>query len=239
MALALLDDVLGATGGADWWRGLQGFTVHLSIRGELLARKHGAVNLKDLVVEGRTREQSLEIIGFTSPNLRALYQPGRVALETSEGQLLRERRVESSAFADQVKLNTWDDLLLAYICGNFIWNYLAVPFILTEPDVMTEMLEPIAATDTWRRLKVRLPPRIVTHSPVQILHFDQEGRLRRLDYVSGKGPCKGIAQMLSGHQRFSGWLVPTLCRVLKVGANGHGTGRSALIDVEIFDAIVE
>jgi hypothetical protein len=39
----------------------------------------------------------------------------------------------------------------------------------------------------------------------------------------------------SGHQRFSGILVPTLCRVSAIGANAVPVGNPALLDVEIFD----
>jgi hypothetical protein len=41
--------------------------------------------------------------------------------------------------------------------------------------------------------------------------------------------------MFSGHQRFSGILVPTLCRLLSVGADGVPVAKRTLLDLEIFD----
>jgi hypothetical protein len=45
--------------------------------------------------------------------------------------------------------------------------------------------------------------------------------------------------MFSGHQRFSGILVPTLCRLLSIGAEGVPVAKPSLLDVEIFDARFE
>jgi hypothetical protein len=44
-----------------------------------------------------------------------------------------------------------------------------------------------------------------------------------------------IAQVYSGHQRFSGILVPTLCRLSAIGADAVPVGKPTLLDVEIFD----
>jgi hypothetical protein len=83
------------------------------------------------------------------------------------------------------------------------------------------------------------PPRVVTHARVQTFHFDKEGYLRRLDYPAVHDDRTQIAQMFSGHQRFSGILVPTLCRLLRIGAEEMPIARPSLLDVEIFDAHFE
>jgi hypothetical protein len=45
--------------------------------------------------------------------------------------------------------------------------------------------------------------------------------------------------MFSGHQRFSGILVPTLCRLLSIGAEGVPVAKPSLLDLEIFDVHFE
>lgn len=238
--MALLSDVLKANGGHDLWRQLRRFTVHMSIRGALFARKCGSVSLGDLVVEGCTGEQSLEIIGFGSSDRRAVYRPNRVAVEGSDGQVLKERHASSADFRNQMKSTTWDELQLAHYCGYLIWNYINVPFILGDRDMTTEELEPVTMdAEAWRRLKVQFPPRVVTHSSEQTFYFDRKGRLRRLDYALENGDPKQIAQLFSDHQRFSEILVPTLCRLLKIGANGALITKPAWVDIEIFDAVFE
>jgi hypothetical protein len=41
--------------------------------------------------------------------------------------------------------------------------------------------------------------------------------------------------LFSGHQRFTGVLVPTLCRLLSVGPDGLPVLDRTLLDLEIFD----
>jgi hypothetical protein len=45
--------------------------------------------------------------------------------------------------------------------------------------------------------------------------------------------------MFSAHQRFSGVLVPTLCRLLRLASDGAPIAKPSLLDIEIFDAVFE
>jgi hypothetical protein len=238
--VTLLGDVLQAGGGLDLWRQMRGFTVHISIGGVLCARKCRAALLKDLVAEGRTQQQALEITGFNASDQRALYRRDWVALEGPDGQMLRERHAPPATFRRHMRSATWDDLQLAHYCGYLIWNYVAVPFILADSDVITEELESSDASgESWRRLKVRFPPRVVTHSPEQTFYFDREGLLRRVHYPAVDDDQTQIAQVFWEHQRFSGILVPTLCRISKIGVSGQLVAEPPLLDIEIFDAVFE
>src|SRR5262249_46939955 len=52
-----------------------------------------------------------------------------------------------------------------------------------RPGVESEEVEPWQeAGETWRRLKVRFPADIATHSTEQTLYLDRQGLLRRQDY---------------------------------------------------------
>lgn len=46
-----------------------------------------------------------------------------------------------------------------------------------------------------------------------------------------------IAQIYSGHLRYSGILVPTLCRLLSKRRDGAVITRPSLVDIEIFDVL--
>ena len=83
------------------------------------------------------------------------------------------------------------------------------------------------------------PASIATHASTQTFYFDREGHLRRLDYPAAHDEHTQIAQMFSGHQRFSGILVPTLSRLLSIGAERVPVAKPSLLDVEIFDAHFE
>jgi hypothetical protein len=238
--VALLDDVLQASGGLDLWRQMRRFTVHLSIGGVLCARKCRAAPLTDLVAEGGTQQQAVEITGFSAGDRRALYRPDWVAIEGRDGQLLQERYASPVTFRDRMKSTRWDELQLAYYYGYLIWNYVAVPLILRDSDVTTEQFEfNDVLGESWRCLKVEFPPRLVTHSAEQTFYFDREALLRRVDYPAIDDDQTQIAQVFWEHQRFSGILVPTLCRISKIGVNGLLSAEPPLVDIEIFDAAFE
>jgi hypothetical protein len=238
--LGLLDRVLHANGGLDLWRRMRRFTVHMSLRGALIAARYAGVKLPELAVEGDTREPALEIIGFTALDLRALYRPDWTALERSDGCRLRERRATPEELTRQLQSATWDHLHLAHFCGGLIWTYLTTPFVLAEPDFEYEELESIKVhSQRWRRLKVLYPARLATQAREQTLYFDPEGLLRRLDTSAVHADDMQLAHIFSGHQRYSGILVPTMSRMLTITASGALVSKPPLLDVEIFEARFE
>jgi hypothetical protein len=77
---------------------------------------------------------------------------------------------------------------------------------------------------------------MVTHCAEQTFYFDRQGIMRRRDYLALYDGRTGVAQMFSAHQRFSGVLVPTLCRLLRLESDGAPIAKPPLLDIEIFDA---
>jgi hypothetical protein len=238
--VGLLENALRASGGLDLWRLTRRFTLHMSITGSLCTARCSTAQLKELAVEGSRQTQALEITGFARADLRALYRPDWVALEGQDARRLMERQGSPEEFRSGLQSTTWDELQLAYYCGYLIWNYIATPFFLADPDFETkELRRYVARGESLRRLRVEFPTRIVTHASSQTFYFDREGFLRRLDYPAAHDNHTQIAQMFSGHQRFSGILVPTLCRLLIIGANGAPVAKPPLLDLEVFDATFE
>jgi hypothetical protein len=212
----------------------------VSITGALLTAKCGTARLKELAVEGSTQIQSVDITGFAYADLRALYRPDWVALEGPDGQQLERRLAAPEEFRDSLRSATWDQLQLAYYCGYLLWNHVALPFILADPDFESgEFPQSLEPGERLRRLSVVFPPRVVTHATAQTFYFDRQAHLRRLDYPAAHTNRTQIAQMFSAHQRFSGILLPTLSRLLTVGADGVPLAKPPLLDVEIFDAEFE
>ncbi len=234
--MGLLESALRVSGGLDLWRLSRRFTVHLSIAGALCTARCGTAQLKDLVVEGSTHAQELEITGFARADVRALYRRDWVALEGQDARRISERQAAPEEFRRELQSTDWDVLQLAHYCGYLIWNYMATPFILADPDFETKELGRTRGSgECWRRLEVVFPARVLTHGRMQTFYFDQEGLLRRLDYAAPHVDHRPIAQLFSGHQRFSGILVPTLCRLSAIGTAGVPVAKPTLLDIEIFD----
>lgn len=234
--MGLLENALRKSGGLDLWRLTRCFTVHMSITGGICTARCSTANLKELVVEGSTHRQELAITGFPRADMRALYRPDWVALEGQDARRITERHGSPEEFRRGLQSRTWDELQLAHYCGYLIWNYMVTPFILADSDFGTKELRRSGVRgERLRRLEVTFPARVVTHAATQTFYFEREGVLRRLDYPAPHENGTQIAQMFSGHQRFSGILVPTLCRVSSVGADGVPVAKPTLLDLEIFD----
>jgi hypothetical protein len=232
----VLHNALRTSGGLALWRLTRRFTVHMSITGVICTAKCSTAKLKELVVEGSTHSQELEITGFPRADMRALYRPDWVALEDQDARRIMERHGSPEEFRRGLQARTWDELQLAHYCGYLVWNYMVTPFILAESDFETKELRRSGVRgERLRRLEVTFPARVVTHAATQTFYFEREGFLRRLDYPAPHESGTQIAQMFSGHQRFAGILVPTLCRLLRVGADGAPVAKPALLDLEIFD----
>lgn len=128
----------------------------------------------------------------------------------------------------------WSDLQLAYFVGCAMWTYLNTPFLLARPGVESEEIEPWKeAGETWRRLKVRLPEDIATHSTEQTLYFDQQGLLKRHDYdveISGGTPA---AHYVSDLKEFSGIVFPTKRRIFPRQPDGHSVSEPLVVSIDL------
>src|SRR5436190_21563432 len=104
-----------------------------------------------------------------------------------DGKVLEELLQPRTSFKGHTLETPWSDLQLAYFVGCAMWRYLNTPFLLVRPGVESEEVAPWQeAGETWRRLKVRFPSDIATHSTEQTLYFRspriaEEARLRRRD----------------------------------------------------------
>ena len=158
-----------------------------------------------------------EHVSFTLsglPNQRVVFTPQRVAVETTSGAVIAERTNPRAAFAGHALQTSWDMLDRFYFSGYALWTYLTVPFSLTWAGFEVAEIEPWQEQqETWRRLWVRFPPSIASHSTEQTFYFSADGLLRRHDYVVeilGNSPG---AHYVSDYQDVSGIRIPMKRRV--------------------------
>ena len=238
--MALLDDALTACGGLDRWQELESFTLHISITGALLARIGRPGMLKEIVVEGSTREPLLRIEGFTAPDKRAVYRPGRVAVEDRHGQILQERYWPHKESLELTLLTPWDDLIIAYYCGSLIWHNIAAPFVFAGPAFqLNELSSWQEGAESLRRLRATFPfPHFAPFND-QIVYLDRVGLRRRVDVQMAHNVGTAIALCFRAHQRFSRIVIPTLWESLRLWPDGGLYSKRPLLTVEIFDAKFE
>jgi hypothetical protein len=120
-----------------------------------------------------------------------------------------------------------------------MWTYLSEPYSLTFPGVTTEEL---GAWDedgqVWRRLGVRYPDSIGTHSADQVLYVDSDGFLRRRDYqvdIAGGSPA---AHYINDHREFEGIIVPVQRIVHVRDENRHPVPEPVTVSIDIDEVTV-
>lgn len=111
-----------------------------------------------------------------------------------------------------------------------IWTYLLIPFALHRPGFE---LQALSRRQGLRRLRVRFPTAVATHSPEQVLHIDADGLIRRHDYTAlAFGRWARAAHTLDAYRSFDGLLVATRRRVTPRVAGRIAPGPT-LVWVEI------
>lgn len=209
--MTLLNEVLAAYGGVDRWRHVDTIGIHQTVGGVLWPLKSVGGILDDSTVEITVQEQHAWHRPLPAPGLRSHYSPDLVVIEHDDDEHLHVQTLRDprASFAGHTLETPWTPVQLAYFSGYAMWTYLSEPYQLTFPGVETEELgEWHENGQTWRRLGVRYPDHITTHSAEQVLYVDADGLLRRRDYhvdIAGGSPA---AHYMDDHREFDGIVLP-------------------------------
>ena|ERR1700733_9382375 len=205
---------IDAHGGLGRWKQFETVSADL-VQGGVLWQIKGKAGVLDKtnVTVGLRREWASHA-PFGTPARRSRFERDRVAIEADDGTVLEELRQPRESFAEHTLQTPWSDLQLAYFAGCAMWTYLNTPFLLAWPSVDCEELSPWKENDeSWRRLAVRYPKSIATHSTNQTLYIDQSGLLKRHDYdVEIAGGTPG-AHYVDAYAEVAGIKFPTVRRV--------------------------
>jgi hypothetical protein len=235
----LAEFAIDAHGGLERWSRFSKLTAHLVRGGVFWATKQKAGVLDDTMIKVDLLGEAISDWPVGSPARRSFFEPGRVALEDANGKLLEELLQPRSSFEVQGAHRLWTDLQLVYFAGYAMWTYLNTPFLLARPGVESEEVEPWQEEgDTWRRLRVRFPEDIATHSREQTMYFDQRGMLRRHDYqVEVDGGAPG-AHYVYEPKEFSGIVFPTKRRIFVRGSDGRRSPGPPIISIDVDQVVL-
>jgi hypothetical protein len=223
-----------AHGGLDHWRQLKTVSARLLQGGVLWALKGKNGILNDVHVTADLRKEWASHWPFTKPNRHTSFQPDRVAIETTDGEIVAELLSPRESFKGHVLETHWDDLQLAYFAGYAMWTYLNTPFLFAVPDVETEEIESWQENgEAWRRLRVTFPPGIATHSAEQTFYFDQHGLLKRHDYDVDISGGTTAAHYVSELEEFSGIIVPTRHRIFGRQPDGKAVPTPVVVSIDL------
>jgi len=227
---------MDAHGGLDRWRRFKTVSARLLQGGVLWNLKGQDGILDDVHITVDLRKEWASHRPFAEANRHSSFQPDRVAIETSDGHVVEERRRPRESFKGH-KLDTpWDKLQLAYFAGYAMWTYLNTPFLFALPGVKTEEIEPWQENgEAWRRLKVTFPTSIATHSAEQTFYFDERGLLKRHDYEVDISGGSAAAHYVSELKDFSGITVPTKHSVFGRQPDGKAVPTPLIVSIDLSD----
>jgi hypothetical protein len=129
------------------------------------------------------RERRAVFHDYPVAGRRGLYSNGKVALLDDKGAMLETHAQIRTSFVGAHRLKRWSAADALYFFGYALTHYCSLPFSLAEG-------MPLALRRTrydghvLTGVEVQLPSTLDTHSARQTFFFDEEGLLRRHDYVA-------------------------------------------------------
>ena len=226
--------VIEAHGGLKCWRAFRQVTARLVQGGVLWSLKGKAGVLDEVGVTVALDTQVVSHAPFGSAGLRSHFTSDLVTLAKPDGTVVEELRDPRASFAGHTLETKWSDPQLAYFAGCAMWTYLTMPFVLADPAVQTEEIEPWSDDHgSWRRLRVQFPPGIATHSAVQTLYVDAANLLVRHDYdVEITGGTPG-AHLISDYVEVSGIKFPTKRRIYPRQPDGQALPEPLVVSIDL------
>jgi hypothetical protein len=231
---------IGAHGGLKRWKQFKFLTARLVQGGVLWGLKGKAGVLEHANVKVDLQKEWARHWPFAPADQRSSFTPQRVAIETKEGKLIEELLNPRESFKGYEMETPWSNPQVAYFAGYTMWTYLTSPFILIQPGVVSEEIEPWEESgQKWRRLRVQFPASIATHSTVQTFYFDRHGLMRRHDYdveIQGSNPA---ARYLHDLIEVSGIILPTKMRVFGRRPDNRSAPEPLIVSVDLSDFLFE
>lgn len=180
---ALAQLTIDAHGGISTFRQFSYLTAKIKQFGVLWALKGQTETLANANVKIDINREWASHWPFAPTNNHSEFTPSEVSIKSTDGDLLESLSSPRQSFSGFEMETPWSLPQLAYFGGYTMWTYLSTPFLLAREGVTSEEVEPwVESGEEWRRLRIRFPEAIATHSQIQTLYIGSDGLLRRHDY---------------------------------------------------------
>jgi hypothetical protein len=202
----LLTNALEAHGGLARWNTFSTVRAQIVTGGGLWALKGLNQDPAPRQETVSLREEFASVNHFGRPDWRTSFRPDRVAIETLDGEVVRERDNPRASFYGHTMNTPWDPLHRAYFNGYALWTYLTTPFFMALPGFEVREIDPITeGEEEWRGLRARFPSEYASHCEEQDFYFGGDFLLRRHDYqvdVAGAFPTAQYVDQMIEAQGF-------------------------------------
>ncbi|PTB44886.1 hypothetical protein M441DRAFT_183656 [Trichoderma asperellum CBS 433.97] len=212
----LLQSVIDAHGGREYWESIQSLAVEFEFSGAALAnRGHPGPHDVKILVDTKSQKVTIEKFG---PYYGSWSTERTEVARIGSQDPLDVRENPRAAFDSHTYESKWDAHNLIYFIGYAYWNYFNFPFHLQSSDIQIREVDGSTPEngEKWRTLEVVHSDGYPTHTKVQKFDFDARYRLRRMQYsvdVMKQGPP--VWHTCYNHTVSGKYLYPTL-RVVNV-----------------------
>jgi hypothetical protein len=184
-ALGLLEGAVRRHGGWEAWRALRGVVVQpKSLSGAVpWSKGYGRTFGLPPRAEIEPHAGRAVFLDYPTPGATGTFARGALTLVDARGAVVASAENARGAFRGPRKLRRWSAADALYFFGYALTHYHALPFTLGRG----RPLGLRRARYAGRRLtgvEVELPVELHTHSRRQTFYFEEDGLLRRHDYVA-------------------------------------------------------
>ncbi len=230
----LKQHVIEAHGGIERFRRFSFLTATLHQFGILWDLKGKPDTLTHADVRVNLRKEEVSHWPFHPTQNRSGFTPDEVTIETPQGDVVEKLSQPRASFAGFAMETHWSDPQLAYFAGYTMWTYLTSPFILAQPGVAAEEIEPWSERgETWRRLRVTFPASIATHSKEQTFYIGPDGLIRRHDYEVEIQGNNAAARYLLEPATVEGIVLPSRFRVYPRNPDNTPAAERLIVGVDL------
>ena len=242
--MTLLDDALEAHGGATRWQAARQVRARARSGGFLLRTRVPGNRFADYRLTVDLDERRTVMDPFPEPGIRGVFDRGEARLEREGGEVVASRGDPRKAFFGRAGLRRnlrWDALDATYFAGYAMWNYLSFPRLLVQPGVEITELEPWRSGEAeLRRIEVKFPESLDTHSRRQRFYLDAGGLLVRHDYVAEVvGGWARAAHLCADHVEAAGLVFPTRRWVRPIGPRNRPLPLPTMVWIRLADLRVD
>jgi hypothetical protein len=232
---ALAEQAIEGHGGMTAWEQAGEIVVQISSGGFAFASKLQGHAVRGVDTRVAKSGQRVVFEGYPDAGQRGILEAdGSVRVETA-GAVTAARENPRAGFGDLRHRLWWDRLDILYFGTYAIWTYISTPFVfLREGYELRELAPWDERGERWRRLAVRFPEEVQTHSREQVFYIDQAGLIRRHDYTAEPfGGWAKAAHYCFDHRWIDGLLLPTRRLVYPRRADNRPRPRPRLVWIEV------
>ena len=182
---ALLERAVARHGGWEAWRALRSVTLKLSALSGLVPfmKGPGRTFPRPSTVEVFPHDYSAVFHDYPAPGQRGVFTAGAVRLLDGGGVVVESSADHRRTFRGLRKWRRWSPADALYFFGYATTHYHGLPFTLAEARPL-RLCRVRCEGRSLTGVDVELPATLHTHSRRQSFYFDDDGLLRRHDYVA-------------------------------------------------------